>query len=185
MIRGRGGFLLDGMVAIAAAMLLTAPVSARDTGTRYTDPEYGYSVVAPPGWERKTDLPRPYVAFLGPVKNGFQPNFNIFSEPAANKTLAQYVKAARSAIASNKAIHLQSVKETTLDGAPARMLQSLVETGSHPPAANRQVVAVHGGRGYIVTFTAAPATIKRYLPLFTRVLASFHWQRQSGVSPGH
>jgi len=145
-------------------------------GTRYADREYGYSLAAPAGWSRKSDMPRPYVAFLGPEDHGFQANFNIYSEPAANKTLADYVKVSRETIAKSKEMRLQSDRKATLGGSPAVVLQSLVTATGHPPSIARQIVTVRGGRGYIVTFTTRPAALKKYLPVFEKVQSSFRWQ---------
>ena len=167
------------MAAVFAAVLLLAPISgsARDTGVRYVDPQYGYSLTAPLGWARKTDMPRPLVAFLGPVAEGFQTNFHVYPEPAANKTLAQFVRVARETAANSKAIHVRSERRATLAGGPAVILQSVVTLEGQPTTIARQIVAVHAGRGYTITFAVAPAALKKYLPIFNKVISSFHWQR--------
>jgi hypothetical protein len=164
------------MYIMGAMVLLPFPGSARGTDTRYTDREFHYSLTPPSGWTRKTDMPRPYVAFLGPEAGEFQTNFSIYTEPAANKTLAQYVRVSRETIAKSKTMRLQSDRTVTLGGSPAQLLQSLVTTNGHPPSIVRQVVAVHKGRGYIVTFAALPAEFTSVKPLFDKVLASFRWQ---------
>ena len=163
--------------AVIAAALLLAPASgrARGAGVAYTDPQYGYSLVAPPGWTRKTDMPRPFVAFMGPIEDGFQTNFNVDPEPAANKTLAQYVKAARESAAKDKAIGSRIERRATLAGGPAVIVQSVVTLQGRTSIA-RQIVAVHGGRGYTITLSVAPAALKKNLPAFKRVIASFRWQ---------
>jgi hypothetical protein len=163
------------LAAIAAAIAVPAlaPAGAREAFERYTDPQYGYSVGVPPGWTRKADMARPYVAFVGPIVNDFQANVNIYTEPAAHKTLAQYVKVSKEAIAKDKEMRLQLARPGRLGGAPAELLQYAVAVKGHPPAVVRQVVAVRGGRGYQVTFTAPPKELKSYLPTFDRVLASF------------
>ncbi len=165
--------------AASAVMLLLAPLpgSAHDAGARYTDAQYGYSLIAPPGWIRKTDMPRPFVAFLGPVEEGFKTNFHIDPEPAANKTLAQFVKVARETAAKDKAVHLRSESRATLSGSPAVILQSIVTLEGQPPTLSRQFVAVHGGRGYTLTFSVAPTALKKNLPVFDKVIASFRWRR--------
>jgi hypothetical protein len=153
------------------------PSGALGAAARYTDTQYGYSFGPPPGWSRKEDIPRPYVAFLGPVDAGSQANFTIYPEPAANRSLAQYVKVARETIAKTGEMRLQSDRPAKLGGVRARVLQSLVTAKGHPAAISRQVVAVHGGRGYVVTFTAPPGAFKKYSPVFDSVISSFQWQR--------
>ena len=162
-----------------AALFVAAPMLcfAFGPGTIYKDPEFGYSVTAPSGWTRKADFPRPYVAFLGPVEDGFQTNFHVDPEPAGNKTLAQFVKVARETAAKNKAIRLRSERRATLAGSPAVILQSVVTLEGQPPTIVQQVVALHGGRGYTITFTVAPVALKKNLPTFAKVISSFHWQR--------
>ena len=167
-----GGFGLT-----AGLLLLATAASGGDAGTRFADPQFGYVLTAPAGWTRKTDIPRPYVAFLGPVEAGFQTNVNVYTEPAANKTLKQYVRAAREAIARNKAMRLQSSGPAVLGGTPAAVLQSMVKLPGQSPSVSRQVVAVRGGRGYMVTLTVPPSSLKKYLPTFGKVVSSFHWQR--------
>ena len=100
------------VAASFASLFLAAPLSgfAAGPGTTYKDPEFGYSLTAPNGWTRKPDFPRPYVAFLGPVEDGFQTNFHVDPEPAGNRTLAQFVKVARETAAKNKSIRLRSKK---------------------------------------------------------------------------
>lgn len=166
-------------IVVPAAVLLAAsnPGLARQESARYIDKEFRYAVTPPPGWTRKMDMAKPYVAFVGPEEAGFQPNLNIYTEPAAHKTLAQYVRVSRETITASKAMRLQSDRKATLGGSPAQMLQSLVAAGGQTPATVVQILAVHGGRGYIVTFTAPPAAIKKYTPVFDRVLASFRWQK--------
>lgn len=162
-----------------ASLFLAAPMPglAVGPGTIYKDQEFGYSVTAPSGWKRKADFPRPYVAFLGPVEDGFQTNFHVDPEPAGNKTLAQFVKVARETAAKNKAIRLRGERRATLAGSPAVIMQSVVTLEGQPPTISHQVVALHGGRGYTITFTVAPSALKKNLPTFAKVISSFHWQR--------
>jgi hypothetical protein len=161
---------------IGATFLLPVLCGAAGTDTRYTDKEYHYSVTPPSGWSRKTEMHRQYVAFLEPDIGKFQTNFNIYTEPAANKTLAQYVRVSRETIAKSKEMRLQSDRKLTLGGSPAQLLQSLVTADGHPPSIVSQVLAVHGGCGYIVTFTALPAEFPKVKPVFDKVLSSFRWQ---------
>ncbi len=165
------------VLGAAGILLFSTTICTAELQRRYTDPEYGYSISAPRGWSRKTDMARPYVAFLGPEDNGSLPNFHIFTEPAVNKTLAEYVRVSRESIAKNRSMRLQSQQRTALCGAPAAVLQSIVTADGRPPMIVRQVVTVHEGRGYVVTLTAPPAGLKRYLPLFGKALASFQWRR--------
>lgn len=154
----------------------SAALCAPEKGVRYADPQYGYTLTAPAGWTRKTDMPRPYVAFLGPEEEGFQTNFHVLPEPAAHKTLAQIVKQAKDASMQSKTVRYRDMKRATLAGTPAVMMESIVTLEGKPPSIARQIVAIHADRVYTITFAAAPAALKRNLPTFDKVLASFRWQ---------
>jgi len=163
---------------ITLFLLLSLSVCiAEEKAERYSSPQYGYSLEVPPGWVRKTDMPRPYVAFLGPVVDNYQTNFSIYTEPAANKSLAQFVKVARKTIAGSKIVRLKSSSQTTLSGTPAVALQTLVTEAGSQPSAVRQILAVHKGRGYTLTFTTRPGDLKVLTPVFKRVLSSFRWEK--------
>jgi len=164
-------------LVLAGVVFVPMAHSAPRAEQRFKDPQFGYAFTIPDGWTQKKSIPRPYVAFLGPVDQGFQTNLNVYSEPAANKTLAEYVKAARASFAKDKSARLQSDSRTTLAGMPAVQFQSTIKLPDQDPTIARQVVTVHAGRGYMVTLTAAPSALKRYLPTFKKVLSSFRWQR--------
>src|SRR5947209_2632564 len=154
------------IAAMCGALLLIAAgaIGAPASGVRYADPQYGYALTAPPGWTRKTDMPRPYVAFLGPVEEGFQTNFHVEPNLTANKTLAQVVKTARETAAKSKTVRIRSERRASLAGSPAVMLESVVTLEGQPPSIARQVVAVHAGYSYTITFSVAPTALTRNLP---------------------
>lgn len=168
--------LVCATLLIVVLQLLLSNGNAQVTGGRYADPQYGYSLDVPPGWIRKTDIPRPYVAFLGPVANDYQSNFSIYTEPAANKSLAQFVKVARNTVAKTKSVRLQKSGPTKLGGRPAALLQTLVTVNGSEQSVARQILAVHKGRCYTLTFITRPADLKVMSPVFTRVISSFKWQ---------
>jgi hypothetical protein len=157
--------------------ILPAIAASADASTRYIDREYHYSLAPPPGWTRKTDMPRPYVAFLGPIEQEFQANFHVYSEPAANKTLAEYVKISKETITKNKKMRLVRSGKTRLAGVPAETFQLNVTVPGNGHTVTRQVVALRDGRGYILTFSALPKSIKKLTRIFDRVIASFRWER--------
>jgi len=151
-----------------------APIAA-GAGERYADAEFGYALTAPAGWTRKTSMPRPMVAFLGPLQGGFQTNFFVDPEPTEHKTLAQIVKVARAADAKNPAIRVRRQRSSTLGGHPAVVLDSIVTLKGQPPVFTRRVVTIYGDLSYTLTFSAVPEALKKDATLFNRVAASFRF----------
>jgi hypothetical protein len=166
-----------GLVALTVLAVSQVAAGAGESASRYVDSQYGYSFEPPAGWTRKTDMPRPYVAFLGPMESGSQVNLCIYSAPAAHKSFGQYVKDAKETISKRSDMRLQSDRRDKLAGVPAQLFQSLVTARGFEPAISRQVVAVRGDVGYIVAFTAPPQAYKKYVPVFDKVIASFRWKR--------
>jgi hypothetical protein len=162
-------------IFFGALQLLPLLARAQAKAGRYSDAKYGYSLVVPPGWVRNAELRRPYVAFLGPVVRDYRANFSIYTEPSANKSLAQVVKVARQTIAGAKTLQLKSSSRTRLAATPAVELRSLVTEAGSEPSVVRQILAVHKGNSYTLTFTTRPADLKAMTPVFNRVLSSFRW----------
>ena len=170
---------LVGAVTAISGLLCLAPiaVTAHRDSARYVDKTDHYSLRPPPGWTRNMEAPRPYVAFMGPTEQGFQPNFSIFSETAANRSLASYVKVSSETIKKNKQMRLLSNRVAHVDGVPAALIETIVDAPGHPQSIARQVITVRNARGYMLTFVAAPATMKRLTPAFDKVVSSFRWER--------
>ena len=162
-------------IAIVSLALISASCVGWAAEQRFTDPQFGYSFVAPAGWSQKKDLPKPYVAFVGPVDDGFPTNVSFYTEQTANRSLAQYVKVAKETFAKSKTARLQSERRASVAGTPAVVLQSIVTLSGQPPTITQQVVVLHGGRGYTLTLAVAPSALKKYQPTFDKVVHSFRW----------
>ena len=151
---------------------LAAPPVAKPA--RYVDNDYHYSFHPPAGWTRKPDLPRPYVAYIGPAQNGFAANFlvNVYGKTVEDNDLDNFMKDVKI-----KGGVMYARKHTMLDGLPARSWRTHLHLSGHPPMENRQVVCVRQNHVFELTFTMLPATMKQYDPVCDQILKSFRWEK--------
>ena len=164
---------------LCLALLTTGGICAHAGETRYKDAQGGYSFAVPAGYKRVTaGVPAVAVVFAGKSSGGFAPNVNIVSEPVGAATLNQYIAANKQTISQRMpSAKLFSEKATTLGGIPARSSHMRFSMAGRPPIENLQYYCVRSGRGYVVTFTATPATIGKYAATAEKVRASFKWEK--------
>ncbi|HZT40596.1 MAG TPA: hypothetical protein VFA07_00325 [Chthonomonadaceae bacterium] len=165
-------FLFGLVLPFVAAGAMAAPPAAKPA--RYVDTYYHYSFQPPAGWTRKTGLPRPYVAFVGPAENGFAANFfvTVYAKPVENNDLNAFMKDVK---IKNGVMYAR--KRTTLNGVPAQSWRTHLHLPGHPPVENRQVVCIRQDHAFELTFTMLPATMKRYDPVCDQILRSFRWEK--------
>ena len=166
-------------VSLCFALLATSAICVHAAETRYKDAQGGFSFAVPAGYKRVTaGVPSIAVAFAGRPSGGFAPNVNIVIEQVGALTLNQYIAANKQTIAQRMpSMKLFGEKATTLGGIPARSSHARFSMQGRPPIENHQIYCVRNGRGYVLTFTATPATIARYEPVFEKVRASFKWEK--------
>lgn len=141
----------------------------------HKDNEFGYAFQIPKGWTRKTDIPRPMLVYMGPVHAGFRVNMNVYVEEVGALSLADYVRMSKEAVSKTKGITIRYTNKRLLGGDSAYFFQSEVELEGKPKLINRQVLCVRNKRGYVMTFTGAPVSMKKYNAVFNKCLASFKW----------
>jgi hypothetical protein len=143
---------------------------------RYTDAQNHYSFQPPEGWTRKTDLPKPVVGYIGPVEDEFAVNFNvnIHGRPVEEADLDQFIAGIKIANAE-----MYDRAKTTLNGMPARSWRTHLKIPGHAPMENRQVVCIYNKRAYELTFTMPPSVVKKYDPVFEKIVASFRWEKET------
>ncbi|HLK56593.1 MAG TPA: hypothetical protein VKU00_08515 [Chthonomonadaceae bacterium] len=142
---------------------------------RFTDAENHYSFQPPEGWQRRMDLPKPIVAFLGPEEEDFSANFsvNLMGKPVENEDLDKLVAQVK---IENGDIYART--KTALNGIPARAWRTHLHVPGHPVVENRQILCVYNKRVYELTFTMKPDTVKKYDPVFEKIVASFRWEKE-------
>lgn len=146
--------------------------------TRYKDTQEGFSFAIPAGFQRIVNAKTGTVGFVGKRENNFAPNINIVSEATGSFTLAQYVAGNKQFVTTRiPSARILSEKATTLGGLPAHSVHARFQMPGMPLIANHQILCVHNRRGYVLTFTATPATIAKYEPIFEKVRASFKWEK--------
>ncbi|HZO91296.1 MAG TPA: DcrB-related protein [Chthonomonadaceae bacterium] len=164
-------------IGFMALLLWAATALAAPGANRYVNTEDHYSFAPPAGWKQNTRaLPKPFVLFVGPIEQQFAVNLNIYSEPIGNMSLDQYVALSKQKAAQSKIVTISAVRPAKLDGVPAYRLSGTLQMGARK-VANRQVVCVRNKRGYVLTLSASPATIKKYDPVFDKIIASFTWEK--------
>ena len=173
---------LRSLIAGLGALCVLLCSAAAGPTVRYTDAESRFSFQPPEGWQRRPDLPRPVVAFIGPEEEGFAVNFvvNIHNKPVEEAELDKFVQQIK---IENGEIYAQT--KTTLNGKPARAWRTHMHVPGHPLLENRQIVCIFNKRAYELTFTMPPVAVKKYDPVFEKIVASFRWEKEPPkVAPG-
>lgn len=165
---------LAGVALSISAAALAAPVAAR-----YADSEYSYSFAPPAGWKRDTQLPRPFVAFVGPEDHSFKPNFsvNVLQQQVEPKDVGKVMKDIRTQVAHIKHATAYAQKHTTLNGKPADSWRLHLRLPGQPVCENRQVACVYHKHLYELTFTVPAVTAKKYEALGDKLFASFKFEK--------
>ncbi len=144
-----------------------------------------YSFAPPAGWNKTTKgVPTGGVAFVGPTEKNFAVNVNIYSEPAPNETLQQYVDASRKQILAKKVMDIKKESGKTMGGQPAygwRAVMTVPNKPHLPVLFVRQVIAMHLNQAFILTLTypntLPQASKDKYDKAFDKVVDSFKWER--------
>lgn len=162
----------------AIGLMCALPAASQPKLERYKDAEFGYGFAVPAGWEQKTDLPRPMVAFLAPEENQYRANFsvNVFTKPVKPNEEKGFLKSVLSEYKKQKAT-LTPQTRTTLGGSPAWHWSATLSVPNFPTVENRQIVCFRAGRAYILTFTFLPRLKAKYAPQCEKLLASFRFER--------
>lgn len=162
---------LCALLVVNAFAIQKAPKAAAP----YQDKEAGFSFTPPAGWTRKTDLPKPLVAFVGEPDQGYAPNFsaNVFARrvpKASEKLFLDDVQMEYKKIGA-----MSPIKKTKLAGKPAYTWSARISVPNYPTVVNRQIVCFYKERAYELTFTTLPATMKKYEKTFSQIVASFRF----------
>ncbi|HLV79527.1 MAG TPA: hypothetical protein VKT32_04570 [Chthonomonadaceae bacterium] len=165
-------FLFSLMLSLLAVGALAVPPAAKPA--RYVDTYYHYSFQPPAGWQRKADLPRPYVAYIGPEENGFAANFlvSVYAKPVEANELSRFMKRVQ---IKNGVMY--AMKPTTLGGLPARTWRTHLHVPGHVPVENRQWVCITRNHAFELTFTMLPAARKQFDPVCDQIVKSFRWEK--------
>ncbi len=140
---------------------------------RYVDGDHNFSFAPPAGWKRKPDVPAPAVDFAGPKSGKFTTNIavNVYAtavRPADEAKLVQGIAVKHGTV--------YAIGPAKLGGLPAHSWRTHLQVPEFPILENHQVLCLHGGRAVEITLTAPPGAMKKYEPIFDRLLASFRWE---------
>lgn len=174
---------------IAVAPLLLASVLAMGCGSDESSSDggkaavvrgTGYSVQLPDGWKDSTKEASDKTSVAdrvlsGPTLDGFTTNANVVYEPAPDASIAEVGAAFSKQVTGIGATNVSSVSERTLaDDEAVTYTYELDQAGKQRRA--RQVAAIHGGRLYTVSMTAAANGFPDAEKHFDAILSSWSWR---------
>lgn len=158
----------------SVALLGNGPTAAAPPNLRYIDAASGFSFQPPDGWLKREGLPKPLVAYIGPQENGFSVNFsvNIYGKRVKKTDEEKFLR-------DIKIEHgtIYDRKRVKLANRPAHAWRTRLNVPNYPKLENRMVLCFHNERAYELTFTVAPASLKKYEPVYNRILASFQFEK--------
>ena len=158
-----------------------SPLAAR-LGQPYSDSTNDFDIRPPDGWRvDQSGLLGTKVAFIHGTpdlheQTPFRANIVIQVDPAEGRTLEEFVeltKEQQSLLLTDFA--LLGDETDTVDGREIRFLESSFTYGV-VPLRNRQLIAIHGDKSYVITTTALAATWQEYEAVFDASLRSFRIQ---------
>ena len=159
----RSLFLVAGFLILSALALAEAKV--------WKDPEYGFTLVPPPGWTL-SDTATAQVSMSAPEsQNGFAANINVMVQSAPGVTLDQYAEKSLEQAHRYKG-KLQSQKDVEAHGRKGRQLH-LTATVKDRQLEILSTFYIINNRVYLITATASPDSFKDYLPVFEANAKSF------------
>lgn len=156
----------------------SAPSGGSSAG-RVAAPDGSFSVVVPAGWHEDRAFAQKYQlaeVYLGPSTNGFAANVNVVREAAGSLSLNQYLQQALTKLRRQLAVrNLSSPRSTTVDGEPA-LTYTFDDTQSGYSLRQAQVVVLHAGSAYVVTYTAVSgAPYVTSAPAVRAIKDSWRW----------
>lgn len=145
-----GGFFVSGCVSPDKA----------PSSNLYKNDIYGFSIEYPKNWETKNSVDvegiTAIVAFMGPIKNGFQTNINIKTESAEEYTLNQYIQVSKQVLSQLLAMNdyiLIDEGSLTINNQNAYFLEYAWNFKGNPLKV-KQVIFMNRNNAYIITFTS-------------------------------
>ncbi|MEM3759644.1 MAG: DcrB-related protein [Candidatus Bathyarchaeia archaeon] len=155
------------LVGILAALLIFTFVN---TVQAYTNNKYGFSIEPPSGWS-VIEPSWATVAVIGPTEHGFTVNVNIQVE-TTSMSLNEYISASRQQLQNLEDFYEISEGSRTINNVNA---YEIVYTWTYSgiTVQQKQVWLVKGGKAFVITYSAAPATYSKYLPAFESSLQTF------------
>jgi hypothetical protein len=170
-------------IVVGFVSLLAQSGNAETPAARYQDAQQGYAFTPPAGWERKADLPKPLVAFVGPPEQDYAPNFsvNVYSRLVRKTEEAAFLESVQKEY--KKHGKMSAIQKTKLAGQPAYTWSARLSVPNFPTVVNRQIVCFVNNRAYELTFTALPATMKKQEAVFAKITASFRFFKPTQAKP--
>lgn len=140
----------------------------------------GYSVALPSGWSERTkeatkDSPiKADRVFVGVTRGGFTTTFNVIRERApAGIQLADVASTFRRQLRGGLgATEFSQTVKRELAGEPAARYDY---SSAQNKGRGRQLVAIHSGRVFTVTFSSAASTFPAQSRIFDHIVASWKW----------
>ena len=161
------------LISLAAALLSSATTAT----AAYVNSEYGFSAIAPKGWQQLA-YPGAIVVFAGAASGGFATNINVTAEKLpAGISLAQYEAAGRKNL--KKVItdfRFLGRRTITLGGLPA-FEQSFTGRQGQFDLYFTQAIAISGGRGFIVTGTSVQKLRSTLIPAMAGFEKTFAFRK--------
>ena len=179
----RYSFLAAGLGLAAfgvSAPQITPAQAQKPAGGRDTYAAAKLSVAPIPGYKKApaTQDKRATFVYVGPKVGKFVSNVNLVTQPAPPGLTAD-VKAAESLGEGIKRAFPQYKKlgtgTLTVGGEKAAFISGAF-SGKGVSVSNKQVIVVHGGQGYIFTFTADAAAYPKQVAAFDKMVQSVKWQ---------
>ncbi|WP_375480382.1 hypothetical protein [uncultured Jatrophihabitans sp.] len=146
---------------------------------RLPSPKRDFSVVLPPGWRENqatAEQAGALDAYTGPVGGGFITNVNVVREQvAAGEDVDAYRSRAVAALGrALKLTDLSPVAATRVDGSAGRRY-TFDDAQAGYRLRQEQTVVLHGGYGYVITYTASRDAFAASRTAAASIVSSWRW----------
>lgn len=145
----------------------------------YTNAELGYKITLPEGWEKYRNPPQGFSdQFTSPKpQNGQVPRvINIISGAANGATLEKITETAKTTLGEqNQDFKLLDLRDASLDGVPAILLNTSSTSTGNLPTIGLQLIVVKDDRVYTVTALTAASEWETNKEILQFALLSFRF----------
>jgi hypothetical protein len=170
---------LKSMLFVLAFLLIITSLSLGET-QKYTNKEFGFSIILPEGWEVQDGKPYNITAiFLGPVDGGFRINFNlnIVNIPEEGATIDEELI---SVIKEELTKSLEMLGEVNFLSEGKRKVSNfdsyeivyILKVGKME-IKQKQVYFINKDKFYVFTFSALKENFDKYIQTFEQIINTF------------
>jgi hypothetical protein len=149
---------------------------------RVTSASRVFTVVVPNGFRDDTSTfaggaIRFQLVLAGAAENGFAVNINVVRERSDGVAISTLARESKLDLKRADGAHtFSATQDLTVGGAPARAFSFVASFGGGKVLHDRQAYVIHGGWGYVVTFSALPGDqYSQWISALRECLASWRW----------